>query len=54
MTFLKKPSSHAVHAVPSGPVKPRLHTQSVMSSLAISESVLAGQPTHTVPFVTFR
>jgi hypothetical protein len=40
------PAPHAEHVVPSWPVYPLLHLQSVLSSLATLDCMFAAHPTH--------
>ena len=42
------PAPHAEHVVPSWPVYPLLHLQSVLSSLAALDCMFAAHPTHTL------
>eukprot|EP00961_Rhodomonas_salina_P300037 3939423-Rhodomonas_salina.4 len=52
-TGLYDPTEQAWHAAPSDPAYPMSQTQSVIASDPSIESVFSGQPTQTVPPVTF-
>ena len=50
-TALYLPAMQLVHVLPSGPLKPLLHLQSLTASLAGKESEPAGHSVHVLAFV---
>ena len=50
-TVLYVPAAHAVHASPSSPVYPGLHTQSVAALLPLSEDEFSGHNSHALSHV---